>query len=163
MRRILWSIVGVMIISLTVLSIIRATQRSPAPANQRAGDHIGLAPPATTSVGAVRFLEMCTGITIKDEAVRLIAVSNCLGRIRGFADGHLMTVRLADASGKDGLQLFCIDEKQTDRQVYEAVAGWVAMNPVRFDEIAIQYQSPATAAMAINVAALHAAFPCEKQ
>lgn len=157
MKRIAWSIVGAIIVSLLVLNLIRGYHLAVNP--------VPVAAPATsTPVGAIRFLEMCTGISIKDESVRVIAVSNCLGRIRGFADGHLMTVRLANAAGKDdGLQLFCIDEKKTDRQVYEAVAGWVAKNPTRFDTIAAQYESSATAAMAINVAALHAAFPCPAQ
>ena len=155
MKRILWSIVGAIVVSLLVLNIIRVFNLSHTPSV--------VAPAPSTPVGATRFLELCTGITVKDDGVRLIAVSNCLGRIRGFADGHLMTVRLANASGKDeGLQLFCIDEKKTDRQVYEAVAGWVAKNPARFDEIVAQYESSATAAMAVNVAALHAAFPCQK-
>lgn len=112
---------------------------------------------------SARFLEMCSGIQLTEE-VAPIATANCLGRIRGLSDGHLMTVRLAaaDPSSRSNIQLWCINTTTTDKQVFDAVSTWTTENETRFNEIVSQYESVPTATMAVIVAALHAAYPCEK-
>lgn len=110
-----------------------------------------------------RFLEMCSGIQLTEE-VAPVATANCLGRIRGLSDGHLMTVRLAaaDPTSRSNIQLWCIDATTTDKQVFDAVSNWTVENEKRFTEIVSQYKAIPTATVAVVVAALHATYPCEK-
>lgn len=119
------------------------------------------------STDITEFFKLCTGVEIIDKETGYLAISNCMGRVRGLVDGHQMTVvmqqRYATEDRKQPApQLWCVDEKVNDKQVLDTVLNWVNNNPAEFEQIVstLGTDKSATTAMAITVKALHQSFPC---
>lgn len=107
------------------------------------------------------FLEQCSGL--KNEET--VALAYCMGRIRGLADGHQLTTRIVKTDNPSGknVELWCIDEKTTDGQLYDAVITWVVNNPTRYQKISEPYTDDQSKSMAAIIAGLHDSFPCDTQ
>jgi hypothetical protein len=111
-----------------------------------------------TNLTELRFLELCTGVSIVSRGSQDIAYANCLGRVRGFIDGHAMTV----VANPDIEPLWCVNQMQPDIEVYNEIVDWVVKNPVKYKSIAAA-APPATASMMVAIAAAHERFPCKDE
>lgn len=150
-------ILGVVITVLMMVSIAsRATSKELS--LQPVPSFAGLAEPQQ------RFVELCTGLTLTSQTAP-VAVSYCLGNVRGFADSHTLTVRLASAMNQqvaDGLVLWCIDRSISDKQLLDSVVAWFASNAERVRELTSEYKDTPSARTAVLIAALHGSFPCQR-
>ena len=126
-----------------------------------------LTPSTSLSVGVTpvslesELLTMCTGLTALDPDVKPLAIASCLGRIRGFSDGHQMTTRMLSETEANRIALWCVSPQTTDIEVFQSVVKWSEANPERFYVLSKSAAAP-TATMLIVVAALHAQYPCSK-
>lgn len=100
------------------------------------------------------FIEICSGIEMKTEAEGMLAVSNCLGRIRGYADGVALHAELHHTP-----KLWCIDTAKTDQDVMNAVLTWVDNNTERY-AVYVQSLDSRTAASATIIQGLRESFIC---
>jgi hypothetical protein len=107
-----------------------------------------------------QFLGLCTGLTARDSDTLLLERLSCMARIRGYADGHTMTVQFAASRGKYVPKLWCIPPTTTDQQVLSNVLGWVDRNPKQFTELTTKYPN-ITGAMAVITVALHRQYECK--
>lgn len=112
--------------------------------------------PQTEKVSlAVHFVELCSSIKITTDDVGLVAVSNCLGRVRGYADGVTMMAELNKVN-----HIWCINQHHTDRMLMEKVINWVESNTEQYkrfvDQLDIQ-----TAASAVIIKGLQSGYPCK--
>lgn len=113
-----------------------------------------------------RLLSLCTGLELTEEPVTnelaAIAVSNCIGRIRGLADGHTMTAHLVAAKLQNApdVRLWCIEEQVSDKQLLDTVVSWVEQNPARVKEIIGKF-TDTNAATSMIVTALNHSYPCK--
>lgn len=119
-------------------------------------------PPSTSpqeTTGAVHFIQICSGITIsQDDNTGLqdgiIAVANCLGRIRGYADGSMVTSEVTQTA-----KLWCVPAAQTDQQVMATVLEWIDKNPERYEKFVNAFDDR-TAAAATIIQALRETYTC---
>lgn len=121
------------------------------------------APSLTKNLNTVsaRFIENCSGVKLNgNDDHDLIAASNCLGRIRGFADGHALTTQLIRMGGIDVPQAWCIDVRKTDREVLESVLAWANTHSSEFDRMINKYDR-SDAAYTIAFKALNDTYPCK--
>lgn len=125
--------------------------------------------PPSTLPNSLRFIELCTGVRLETETaksrpsdVNMIAISNCLGRTRGYVDGHQMTMELNKAIGiQGGRRMWCVTQDVEDKDVLEAVMAWSDANPKEFAELTKQYNG-LTASTAITMRAVSQKYPCAK-
>lgn len=107
-----------------------------------------------TSDLAVHFIELCSGIEMTDDNVGLVAVANCLGRVRGYADGAMLAAEV-----EHNQKLWCVSEVQRDRDVLNAVLAWIERNPDRYAAF-VDNLDPRTAASAAIIQGLRETFTC---
>lgn len=108
---------------------------------------------------ASKYIHMCSGMDNldRDATVYMMAYANCLGRVRGIADSHQLTVAMNPTRIKP---MWCIDQGYTDQQVLEVVLDNVKLQPDLLN--AASSLGNLNAAVAIAVASLTQAFPCVK-
>lgn len=121
---------------------------------------------AAITTNSLKFLELCTGVhmqvkdgDMKESAVNVLAISNCLGRTRGFVDGHQMTVEMNRQAGKSVRALWCVPQSVDDRQLLETVLTWTDNEQAQFKELEMSYTGM-TAAFAVIIRAVSQKYPC---
>lgn len=113
-----------------------------------------------TDAPSVQFLSLCSGLEdMTNETVQLVAVASCLARVRGFVDGHQVTIRMQKPGANTIHALWCVDATVTDKEVLDSVMSWVDANPADYKKI-IDAMPGTTAALAITTKAVHDAYPC---
>lgn len=70
------------------------------------------------SQNQLRYIEGCARLSITDTSTYNLAVANCLGRVRGFVDGHILTMEMLD---NDLRPLWCVSPIISDGDVLESV------------------------------------------
>lgn len=156
MKRNIWIGILVAVIALPIwIGIAYLTQptKSSSASTQKP---IAIAPAGPSS----EFLLMCSGKEPTAEQTNS-AVEICAARVRGFADGHSMTMRIHEAKISAN-PLWCVDQNLSDGSVLATVLRWTDENPDRFWTIAKDANVP-TATLMVVVAALHNKFPCESK
>lgn len=154
MKRITWISIFIAVIALAFWA---GTEYVSQPTKSHAASvqkPIAIAPAGPSS----EFLLMCSGKEPTAEQTKS-AVEICAARVRGFADGHAMTMRIHEAK-LNVKPLWCIDQNTTDSTVLATVLRWTDENPDKFWTIAKDANVP-TATLMVVVAALHHKFPCE--
>jgi hypothetical protein len=96
---------------------------------------------AYSSENTNSFLNACSGVTITSANSQLVAYTNCMGRIRGYSDGHMLTVALHNEIFKtDKVKpMWCVPSSQTDGEVIQSVLGWIDANPAVYTSNNTQY------------------------
>lgn len=113
-----------------------------------------------TDAPSVQFLSLCSGLEdMTNETVQLVAVASCLARVRGFVDGHQVTVRMQKPGVSAIPALWCVDADVTDKELLDSVLQWVDSNPSDYAKI-IAAMPGTTAALAVTTKAVHDAYPC---
>lgn len=117
--------------------------------------------PGDMTAPSVHFIGMCSGMAMDDPDVQLVAVAGCMGRVRGFVDGHDMTISMGQIAGRgnDIPHMWCVTAATTTNQLMTDIMDWVEAHPKEYRGI-IDTVGDADAAMVITVKALHAAYPC---
>ena len=105
-----------------------------------------------------RFLTACSGITITDATSQSIAYGVCMGYVRGFADGHQVTVDTIQRANQTStdipvIRLWCIPPSTTNSEVMKVVVQWIATYPSTHDDIMRQFNG-INAATAVVVKSL---------
>lgn len=120
-------------------------------------------PSAHASDNTTSFLSSCSGVTITSPNTKLVAYANCMGRVRGYADGHMISVMLHNAvsHNNDIDVLWCIPQSQTDGQVIQSVLSWIDLNKADFTGITHQYKG-VTGAYTVITKALVDKYPCKR-
>lgn len=116
----------------------------------------------------VKFLEMCSGLSLDpkshssdSETIGLIAVANCLGRIRGYVDGHQLTITMQVRAGKSTMTpLWCVNPSVTDKELMDSIFSWSEAHSDEFDQITTQYNG-STASVGIMLRAISTQYPCK--
>jgi Rap1a immunity proteins len=126
---------------------------------------LAITPNSLLSSPETRFIEICSGLSSTDNNFAVLGVSNCLGRIQGFSDGHLLTVQLVNVSSPEvgkGLELWCLSNPKNAKQLLDAVFTWVKQNPDQMNKTIID-TGEVNGTMMIIIEALHSAYPCERK
>ncbi len=107
------------------------------------------------------FVGVCSGIDMTNPEVHLIAVSECMGRVRGFVDGHDLTVAMIQmASGnKRSNALWCMPTNVTSDQLLSDVMDWADRNPSAYVEVRSKMDDN-NSATAVMIRALRETYPC---
>lgn len=109
---------------------------------------------------SVQFLSLCSGLEdMTNETVQLVAVASCLARVRGFVDGHQVTIRMQKPGVNAIPALWCVDSDITDKELLDSVLTWVDTNSGDYKKI-IEAMPGTTAALAVTTKAVHDAYPC---
>lgn len=112
-----------------------------------------------------QFVAVCSTtkkISKEGATEREVNIANCLGRMRGFVEGHMATTELADAMKKNGilgnLQLWCVPDTFEERDLVVAVLSWIQKNQKDFE---VATKEPA-GALKIVMQAMNKTYPCVK-
>lgn len=114
------------------------------------------------------FITACGGFQVSTKMDMLIATTSCMGRARGFIDGHQMTIHLQHQFARDMKSvpmtgMWCVPPSTTDGQVMSAVVSWIRANPTQFHEVYDKYADrPLAAALSIISVSIHQTFPCKE-
>lgn len=116
--------------------------------------------PAASQPNSIKFLGQCSNIEMSnDRDMMLIAMSGCLGRVRGFVEGYNLTKDAVESSFNTKIQLWCIPPDADSHKMLVGILDWVDNNPQQYDKIT-NGAAPENQAMIMVVAALHAMYPC---
>lgn len=117
--------------------------------------------PIYAGVNTDNFLASCSGVTATTPNSKLVSYANCMGRTRGYSDGHAVTVMLHNQIYKaDKIkQLWCIPQDHTDGEVIQTVLSWVDRHPIDYANLTTQY-SGLSGAYAVTTKALVEYYPC---
>jgi len=91
-----------------------------------------------------------------------------MGRVRGYADGHAMTIRLMQLAAKEQSvpailePLWCVPATVTDRDLLKGVVEWTETHPVAFKKLATKYPGT-TGSLAVITEALRTQYQCHKE
>jgi len=145
---------GALLFTALVLGVVLFVGPAPMPEYSRPGKPTP--PTSATPSESDQFIALCSGLDVSDEAVKLLGLSNCLGRLRGFVDGHQLTVQLMKSKDR----MWCVDADVKDKEVFDAVIDWAVENPKQVSEITRDFEG-INAATAIAIRAIHHKFPCK--
>lgn len=118
------------------------------------------------------FLSACAGSVLDNRVGRIIAYSNCIGRLDGFATGHETTFQLFELATQSYEKtnkakvprvigpLWCLPSSINGVRLFEDVVGWAESNKEDFAEIMKKYPG-SNGSMATTIKALHRAYPCK--
>ena len=137
------------------------TQASNYFAKERVNDGVVSSTSEVTSgmTASKDFVGVCSGMDISDAEVHLIAVSECMGRVRGFVDGHHLTVAMNRMAGAKSVNLWCMPDKLTSGQLLTEVMDWADTHPDEYVKIRTNVDDN-NSATAVMIEALHTAYPC---
>lgn len=111
---------------------------------------------------AIHFIGECAQMNMTDPKVRMYAVSECVGRIRGFVDGHNITVavaaRAAGNQGAKAVRLFCVGPNVETEKLVAAVMDWAGDHVSEYTRV--MAADPQDGATIIMIKALHDTYPC---
>lgn len=148
-----WIVVALVVGSVYVLANSYFEQK-------RAAD--GFSQTTEVSVDSARskdFIGVCSGMDMSNDEVVLIALSECMGRVRGFVDGHHMTVAVNRMAGAKSVNLWCMPAKVSSDQLLTTIMDWADANPDDYVDVRAQMDDN-NSATAIMIRALRSAYPC---
>ncbi len=105
------------------------------------------------------FIGVCSGMDLTSPEVHIVALSECMGRVRGFVDGHNMTVAMNQMAGAKSIKLWCMPTQVTTDQLLTNVMDWADSNPDDYVDIRASMDD-ANSATAIVIRALRTTYPC---
>lgn len=111
---------------------------------------------------SAHFIGECSGMDLSDSTVYLVAVSECVGRVRGFIEGHNLMVsmlRMADNNNAKNAQLFCVDSNVEAAVVVTSIMDWSDANYTEYANT-VEAADPASLATIIMIKALKANYAC---
>lgn len=119
-------------------------------------------PTSPTTSRSTTYVQQCSGLDATVDLPYQLALANCLGKIRGYADSHQHTFKLLQhrLSIPSSAQLWCIPPDTTDKQLLSSVVKWIDDNARSYDAITDRY-SGTTGAMGVLAASLAASYPCK--
>lgn len=112
------------------------------------------------------FITMCTNADVETSSTLVIAYVNCMGRVRGYVDGHQMTIDLQYTVHEQYSKLlvldplWCIPTTVTDRELLFSVVDWTNSNHKDFKALAKRYPGGAGVS-AVITKALSTKYPCK--
>lgn len=108
------------------------------------------------------FIGECAQMDMTNPSVRLYAVSECVGRVRGFVDAHnvmvAMVARAASRQGSNAIRLFCVDPNIEADKLVASIMDWADAHVNEYTNIMLS--DPRDGATVVIITALHAAYPC---
>lgn len=111
---------------------------------------------------SAHFIGECAQMDMTDPKVRMYAVSECVGRVRGFVDAHNVMVAIVARAGgvqaAKAVRLFCVNPDVTTDQLVSAIMDWA--NAHVDDYAHIMTADPQDGATVVMIRALHATYPC---
>lgn len=116
-------------------------------------------PTTVAQIPYTSFISLCSGLDVSDQDVAMLGAANCLGRVRGIAEGHTLTVGLQPPSSTNQ-PMWCISHTTTDRQLVDAVIKWSVNNSQAYVNYVNQL-SEDDAGTAIIVRALRETYSCK--
>lgn len=135
-----------LLISLAVVALLASCSK------QEASVNVDYADNASQS-----FLSLCSGLDASVEAIRTIALANCLGRTRGFIDGHQLTVKMMPSMKP----MWCVKQNVTDSQLLDTIMTWYTQHPTSVKKITDDLDG-INAATAVMMVAASATYPCKE-
>jgi hypothetical protein len=136
--------------------------------HQRVADGVSVsevslpAPTSKTELDpSAHFVSVCSGMDITVKGVWLSAVSECIGRVRGFVDGHnLMSEVVTRVSGRNqAIQIFCVDSTVGSDQLITTVMDWADAHRDEYIDT-IKQSDPRNAATIVMIKAFKSAYAC---
>ena len=105
------------------------------------------------------FIGTCSGMDVSNPDVHLVALSECMGRVRGFVDGHTMTVAMNRLAGAKSITLWCMPTKVSSDQLLTNIMDWVDANPEDYNDVRSKMDDN-NSATAVMIRALRTTYPC---
>ena len=112
----------------------------------------------TVSRVELHFLSRCSGIPVDGEVSWSLAYANCMGRVRGLSDGHMLTTSVANGKVKP---LWCVPSRTEDGVVYLSVIRWINQNIEEYQRINSRYTSHIEVATVTIFRALASTYECK--
>lgn len=113
----------------------------------------------TDSTMSKDFIGACSGMDVSNPDVHLVALSECMGRVRGFVDGHMMTVAMNQLAGAKSINLWCMPTKVSSDQLLTNIMDWVDANPEDYTDVRSKMDDN-NGATAVMIRALRTTYPC---
>lgn len=109
-------------------------------------------------------LALCTGITdISNAGVRTMAIAHCSGKVRGFIDGHVMTVALL-RSGNPVFQtlspLWCVSPRVPAIELYHNTLAWMVAENEAYEQLKGKTSGKEQTFAFVMLASLRMGYPC---
>ena len=114
---------------------------------------------AIDSTRSKDFIGVCSGMDMSNAEVHVVALSECMGRVRGFVDGHHLTVAMNQMAGTKSVKLWCMPNKVSSDQLLTNVMDWADANPDDYVDIRSKMDD-SNSATAIVIRALRITYPC---
>lgn len=128
--------------------------------DKRKAEEVGTTPVTLTdSSRSADFIGVCSGMDISNPEVQLMAMSECMGRVRGFVDGHHTTIAMNSIAGTKSISLWCMPNKVSTGQLLTEVMDWADTHPKEYVRIRSSMDDD-NGAMAIMIKALRVTYPC---
>lgn len=111
---------------------------------------------------SAHFIGECSDMDLSDPTVYLVAVSECVGRVRGFIEGHNLMISMmgmASNSNTKKLQLFCVGPNVEAADVVTSIMDWSDSNYVEYANT-VETADPSSLATIIMIKALKANYTC---
>lgn len=105
------------------------------------------------------FIGACSGMDMSNVEVHVVALSECMGRVRGFVDGHHLTVAMNQLVGVKSVNLWCMPLKTSSDQLLTNMMDWVDANPSEYAVIRSKVGDD-NSATAVMIQALRTTYPC---
>lgn len=153
MRKIIESVAAM--VALTVLIVLAYTAATSFFEQRRVAD--GDEP--TERSASVQFVEMCAGHSMDTEELQLLAVSGCIGRVRGFVDGSAFVNHVVQTVGGRSVSVWCVSPNLTTDKILDAIMDWVDAHPEEYYNTVREY-GPESAANVVMIKAIRSSFPC---
>ena len=108
------------------------------------------------------FIGECSDMDLSDSTVYLVAVSECVGRVRGFIEGHNLMIsmlRMAGNNNARNAQLFCVGPNVEASDVVTSIMDWSDANYAEYANT-VDAADPSSLATIIMIKALKANYAC---
>lgn len=113
----------------------------------------------TDSPQSKDFIGACSGMDVSNPEVHLLALSECMGRVRGFVDGHAVTVAMNNHVGVQSVNMWCMPAKTSTDKLLTDIMDWADANPQAYTNIRAKMNN-SNGATAIIIKALRTTYPC---
>lgn len=111
------------------------------------------------------FIQLCSDLTIKDKDDYNVAVSACMGYIRGVADSHRLTVDVISEKHNDVKKVWCVPLKESDGKMFINIVNLIESNYEYYQKLKELIKQKADPVVSVRLAILftflNSAYPCE--
>lgn len=107
------------------------------------------------------FIGVCSGMDLTHPDVHVVALSECMGRVRGFVDGHNLTIAIVQITdnSKRANTMWCMPTQVSTGQLLTDIMDWVDQNPNEYVKIRSNVDDD-NSATAVMIQALRTTYPC---